>query len=141
MNLEEARNLRASGASYRQIRRQLELSAGQVGHIRRVLAREKAAGTRLRRSMPDATDRDLPVSQSVLPPGLRRQLAESGYRTLGDLADRLCHSGLPGLETISGIGPHKAALVRRLLDHYRLLPGKEDLRGAVEALFPDLAEP
>ena len=141
LNLEEARSLRASGASYRQIQRHLGLSAGQVGYIRRALAREKAAGTKLRRNTPDATDRDLPVSQSVLPSGLRRLLVASGYRTLGDLADRLCDSDLPGLEKISGIGPHKAALVRRLLDHYRLLPGNDDLRGAVEALFPDLAEP
>jgi hypothetical protein len=141
LNLEEARTLRASGASYRQIRRQLGLSAGQIGHIRRALSREKAAGTRLRRSMPDATDRDLPVGQSVLPAGLRRQLSSSGYRTLGDLADRLSDPNLPGLETMPGIGPHKAALVKRLLDHYGLLPGTDDLRGAIEALFPDFAEP
>jgi hypothetical protein len=141
LNLEEARTLRASGCSYRQIRRRLGISAGQMGHIRRALSREKAATTRLLRRMPDATDRDLPVSQSVLPPGLRRQLAASGYRTLGDLADRLCDPDLPGLEAMPGIGRHKAALVKRLLDHYGLLPGNEDLQGEIEALFPDLAEP
>jgi hypothetical protein len=140
LNLEEARTLRAAGCSYRQIGRRLGLSSGQLGHIRRALKREKAAGTRLRRRTPDATDRDLPVLQSILPPGLRKQLATSGYRTLGDLADRLGDPALPGLEAMPGIGPHKAALVKRLLDHYGLLPGTDDLRSAIEALFPDLAD-
>jgi hypothetical protein len=141
LNLEEARALRASGCTYRQIGRQLELSSGQLGHIRRTLSREKAGSTRLLRAVPDATDRDLPVSRSVLPSGLRRQLAAAGYRTLGDLADRLSDPDLPGLKAMPGIGPHKAALVKRLLDHYALLPGTNDLRGAIEALFPDLADP
>jgi hypothetical protein len=141
LNLEEARTLRASGCSYRQIGRRLGLSSGQLGHIRRALKREKAAGTRLRRTTPGATDRDLPVMRSVLPPGLRKQLVASGYSTLGDLADRLGDPALPGLEALPGIGPHKAALVKRLLDHYSLLPGNDDLRGAIEALFPDLADP
>jgi len=141
LNLEEARSLRASGYSYRQIRRQLGLSSGQLGYIRRALSREKAAGTRLLRSMPDAIDRDLPLSQSVLPLGLRRQLASSGYRTLGDVSDRLFDPSLPGLEAMPGIGPHKAALVKRLLDHYGLLPGADDLQSAIEQLFPDFAEP
>jgi hypothetical protein len=140
LNLEEARALRTSGWSYRQIGRQFGLSSGQLGHIRRALKREKAAGTRLRRTTPDATDRDLPVIRSVLPSGLRKQLASSGYRTLGDLADRLNDPALPGLEAMPGIGPHKAALVKRLLDHYGLLSGTDDLRSAIEQLFPDFAD-
>ncbi|AQR74471.1 hypothetical protein [Sphingomonas sp. LM7] len=141
LNVEEARALRASGCTYRQIRRQLGLTTGQLGHVRRTLSREKAGGTRLLRTTPNATDRDLPVSRSVLPSGLRRQLTSSGYKTLGDLADRLSDPDLPGLQAMPGIGPHKAALVKRLLDHYGLLPGTDDLQGAIEALFPDFAEP
>ena len=140
LNLEEARMLRASGCSYRQIGRRLGLSSGQLGHIRRTLKREKAAGTRLRRSTPNATDRDLPVMQSALPSGLRKLLAASGYRTLGDLADRLDDPALPGLEALPGIGSHKAALVKRLLDHYGLLSGSDDLQSAIEQLFPDFAD-
>lgn len=141
LNVEEARALRASGCSYRQIASQLGLSSAQLGHVRRTLSREKAGGTRLLRTTPNATDRDLPVSQSILPSGLRRQLTSAGYRTLGDLADRLCDPGHPGLEAMPGIGPHKAALVKRLLDHYGLLAGNDDLRSAIEQLFPDLADP
>lgn len=141
LNVEEARALRASGCSYRQIASQLGLSSAQLGHVRRTLSREKAGGTRLLRTTPNATDRDLPVSQSILPSGLRRQLTSAGYRTLGDLADRLCDPGRPGLEAMPGIGPHKAALVKRLLDHYGLLAGNDDLRNAIEQLFPDLADP
>jgi hypothetical protein len=140
LNLEEARTLRASGQTYRQIKRQLGLTPAQLGHIRRTLSREKAGGTLLRRARPNATDRDLPVGRSVLPAGLRRQLASSGYRTLGDLADRLGDPDLPSLEAMPGIGPHRVALVKRLLDHYGLLPGTDDLQRAVEALFPDFAE-
>ena len=81
-NLEDARRLRADGQSYRQIGRRLGLSSGQLGHIRRALKREKAARTRLRSRAPDATDRDLPVAQSILPAGLRRGLVAAGYRTL-----------------------------------------------------------
>ena len=141
LNVEEARALRASGCTYRQIARQLGLSSGQLGHVRRTLSREKAGGTRLLRATPNATARDFPVSQSILPWGLRRQLTSSGYRTLGDVAERLCDPSLPGLEAMPGIGPHKAALVKRLLDHHGLLPGNDDLRNAIEQLFPDLADP
>jgi hypothetical protein len=141
LNLEDARTLRASGQSYRQIKRQLGLTSAQIGLIRRTLSREKAGNTRLLRTTPDATDRDLPVGRSALPAGLRKQLAASGYRTLGDLADRLGDPDLPGLEAMPGIGPHRAALVKRLLDHYGLLPGADDLQRAIEALFPDFAEP
>jgi len=140
LNLEEARALRAAGCTYRQIKRQLGLSPAQVGHIRRTLSREKAGATRLLRTTPGATDRDLPIGRSILPPGLRKQLAAAGYRTLGDLADRLADPDLPGLETMPGIGPHKAALVKRLLKHYALLDGSDDLQSEVEALFPELAE-
>ena len=140
LNLEEARVLRASGCTYRQIGRRLGLSSGQLGHIRRTLSREKAGGTRLRRTTPGATDRDLPVGRSALPAGLRKQLVPAGYRTLGDLADRLCDPELPGIEALPGIGPHKAALVKRLLDQYGLLPGTDDLRGEIERLFPEFAD-
>lgn len=139
LNLEEARTLRASGQTYRQIKRQLGLTPGQLGHIRRTLSREKAGNTRLRRASPNATDRDLPVGHSALPKGLRKQLVASGYRTLGDLADRLGDPDIPGLEAMPGIGPHRAALVKRLLDQYGLLAGTDDLQKAVEALFPDFA--
>ncbi len=137
-NLEEARELRASGRSYREIRRLLGITSGQLGHIRRALKREKAARTRLLRAMPQATDRDLPVSQSVLPPGLRKTLTASGYRTLGDVADRLADPELPGLETLPGIGPHRARLVKALLDSFGLRAGPSDLQAAVERLFPEL---
>lgn len=140
MNLEQARELRASGSTYREIRRQLGLSAGQLGHIRRALKREKGAKTRLHSRTPNATDRDLPVAGSVLPSGLRRRLISSGYRTLGDLADRLADPDLPGLETIPGIGPHRARLVQGVLDHFGLLPGPSDLQAAVERLFPEFGD-
>ncbi len=138
-NLEDARRLRADGQSYRQIGRRLGLSSGQLGHIRRALKREKAARTRLRSRAPDATDRDLPVAQSILPAGLRRGLVAAGYRTLGDLSDRVGDRTRPGLEALPGIGPHKAELVKRLLDQYGLLPGSEDLQAAIELLFPELS--
>ena len=137
-NLEEARGLRAAGTPYREIRRKLGLSAGQLGHIRRALKREKGAWTRLHKAAPEATDRDLPVSQSILPSGLRKRLTASGYKTLGDLADRLADPDFPGLETMPGIGPHRARLVKGLLDHFGLLPGANDLQAAVERLFPEL---
>ena len=139
LNLEDARSLRASGASYRQIRRQLGLSAGQLGLIRRALSREKGAATRLRSTVSGASERDLPVGRSVLPKGLRRTLMASGYQTLGDVADGLADPAGAGLEAIAGVGPYKAALVKRLLDHYGLLPGAADLKGEIEKLFPDLA--
>lgn len=140
LNLEQARGLRASGRSYREIRHQLGLSSGQLGHIRRALKREKAARTRLHSTTPHATDRDLPVSQSVLPSGLRQRLTLSGFRTLGDLADRLADPDFPGLETMPGIGPHRARLVKGVLDHFGLLPGPSDLQAAVERLFPELRD-
>lgn len=141
LHIEEARALRAEGWSYRRIGRRLGLSSAQLGHVRRALKREKAAATRLRRGAPGASERDLPVNQSILPPGLRRQLHAAGYETLGALADRLADPDLPGLEAMPGIGPHKAAQVRRLLDHYGLLAGSDDLQAAVEQLFPEFAEP
>src|SRR5688572_18845802 len=49
----------------------------------------KAAATRLRSKVPGAADRDLPVGQSVLPLGFRKNLIAAGYHTLGDLADLL----------------------------------------------------
>jgi hypothetical protein len=140
MNLEQARGLRASGSSYREIRRRLGLTSSQLGHIRRMLKREKAARTRLRSTNRQATDRDLPISQSVLPPGLRQRLTSSGYRTLGDLADRLADPDSPGLETMPGIGAYKARLVKGVLDHFGLLPGPSDLQAAVERIFPELRE-
>ncbi|MEO9132038.1 MAG: hypothetical protein ABI240_12615 [Sphingomonas sp.] len=141
LNVEEARGLRAAGVPYRQIGRRLGLSSAQLSHIRRTLKREKAAGTRLRSAQPGAGDQDLPVNQSVLPKGLRKSLAASGYKTLGDLADRLSDPDLPGLEVMPGIGPHRASLVKRLLDHYGLLPGSDDLQAEIEQLFPDFADP
>ena len=140
LNLEEARTLRAAGHSYRDIRRQLALSAGQIGQIRRALKRAKAAQTRLHRAKPDATDRDLPVGQSILPKGLRLHLIASGYLTLGDLADRLADPDLPGLEALPGIGPHRARLVKGLLDYFDLLPGPSDLQASIEGLFPEFAD-
>jgi hypothetical protein len=137
LNLEQARDLRASGKSYREVGRQLGLSSGQLSHIRRALKREKASRTRLRSTHPHGTERDLPISRSVLPAGLRRQLGLSGYRTLGDLADRLAEPGFRGLETMAGIGPHRARLVQGLLDHFGLLAGTNDLQGEIEHLFPE----
>jgi hypothetical protein len=138
LNLEQARAMRAAGDSYRQIGRRLGLTSNQLSHIRRTLKREKAAFTRLRSGMPQATPRDLPVRHSALPAGLRARLGEAGYRTLGDLADRLTEPDLPAFQTIPGVGPHGALLVRRLLDQFDLVAGSSDLQGAVERLFPEL---
>lgn len=140
LNLKEARVLRASGHSYRQIRRRLGLSAGQLGHIRRALKREKGACTRLRK-VHGTSDSDLPIRQSVLPAGLRQLLTASGFQTLGDLADRLADPAFPGLETLPGIGPQRARLVKGMLDDFGLLPGPVDLRAEVEQLFPELRDP
>ncbi|CAN5132384.1 hypothetical protein BH10PSE12_BH10PSE12_12650 [soil metagenome] len=140
LNLEDARSLRASGKTYREIGRRLGLSSAQLGHIRRTLKRAKAARTRLRSAKPNATDRDLPVGQSVLPLGLRRRLSASGFKTLGDLADRLADPDFPGLETMAGIGPYRAQLVKRLLDHFGLLPGPSDLQASIEQLFPEFGD-
>ena len=137
LNLAEARTLRAAGVSYRDVRRRLGLSVAQTGHIRRALRREKAANTRLRRIMPGMTERDLPISQSVLPRGLRQHLAACGFRTFGDLADRLADPDFAGLCTLPGIGPHGAHRVETLLDQLGLLPGVADLQGMIETLFPE----
>ncbi|MFA5964352.1 MAG: hypothetical protein WC804_10075 [Sphingomonas sp.] len=140
MNLREARGLRASGASYRDIGRRLRLTSGQLGLIRRTLKREKAGRTRLHNSKPDATDRDLPVGRSALPLGLRKRLTASGYKTLGDLADRLADPDFPGFETLPGIGPHRARLVAGVLDQFGLLPGPSDLQAEIEKLFPEFGD-
>lgn len=140
LNLKEARILRASGLTYRKIRRELGLTAGQLGHIRRALKREKAAATRLRTRQPGASDRDLPIGHSALPKGLRLILTGLGYKTLGDLADRITDSDFPGLATLPGIGPHRARLVKGMLDDFGLLPGAADLQAEIEKLFPELGE-
>ncbi len=140
LNLETARGLRAQGCSYREIRHRLDLSYAQLSHIRKALRRAKAARTRLRSTNPDATDRDLPVGQSILPSGLRQRLTESGYRTLGDLADRLADPDFPGLEAIPGIGAHRARLVKDMLDQFGLLPGPQDLQASIERFFPELGD-
>jgi hypothetical protein len=140
MNLAEARDLRASGKSYRQIGRHLKITSGQLCHIRKQLKREKAARTRLYSAKPQASDRELPVGQTALPAGLRARLTASGYQTLGDLADRLSDPDAPRLEALAGIGPHRASLVKGLLDQFGLLVGPSDLQAAVERIFPELSE-
>lgn len=137
LNVEQARDLRAEGRSYREIRRRLGLTTNQLAHVRRVLKREKAARTRLTKAKPDATPRDFPVQQSALPAGLREILHASGYQTLGDLADRLADPEQHPLEAIPGIGPHRARLIRGLLDRFDLLPGPADLQAEIERLFPE----
>ena len=139
-NRDQARVLRAAGQSYREIRRALGLSAAQLAHVRRALKREKAGQTRLRSVTPGAGDRLLPVGRSVLPAGLRRLLVAAGYRTLGDLADRLADPERGGFETLDGVGPHRARLIDSLLDQYGLRPGPSDLRAAIERLFPELGD-
>lgn len=141
LNLVEARGLRAAGRSYREIGRHLGLSSGQLGHIRRAMKREKAGRTRLLNTMPGAAERDLPIGRSVLPSGLRRLLTSAGYRTLGDVADRLADPDLPGLQTLPGIGPHRARMIDALLDHYGLREGSGDLQAEIERLFPELSAP
>ncbi|HEX8486862.1 hypothetical protein [Sphingomonas sp.] len=137
-NLEEARVLRAAGCSYRHIGRTLALTSSQLSHIRRALKREKAGFTRLRSAGSLADGRDLPVRQSALPAGLRARLVEAGLKTLGDVADRVADPDLPPLEAIAGIGPHRALLIRRLLDQLDLALGTRDLQDAVEQIFPEL---
>lgn len=141
LNLEQARTMRAAGTPYREIGRRLGITSGQLSLVRRTLKREKASRTRLRSAKPQATDRDLPVSQSALPAGLRRTLTAAGLRTLGDVADRIAEPGFRGLETMPGIGRHRAQLVTRLLDQFGLREGSSDLQAAIEQLFPEFAEP
>jgi len=137
-NIEHARDLRTAGLSYREIRRELAISPAQLSHIRRALKREKGARTRLINKTPDATSRDIPVRQTILSAGLRDRLVASGFRTLGDIADKLADPEFAGLGTISGIGPHRSRMVRALLDYHELLPGSDDLQASVEKLFPEL---
>ena len=139
-NLAAARALRAEGVAYRVIGRRLALTTSQLGHIRRTLKREKAGQTRVHRTMPVATARDFPVGRSALPAGLRGILTRAGYRTLGDLADRIADRDQPGLETMPGLGPVRIRLVRALLDEFGLRAGSSDLQAEIEALFPDLRD-
>lgn len=136
-NVEQARDMRAAGQSYREIGRTLGLSSAQLGHVRRSLKREKGARTRLRSASATATDRDLPIARSVLSAGLRRSLIAAGYTTLGDLADRLADPDRPGLETVAGIGPYRARQIRGLLDTLGLFADTDDLQAAVAKLFPE----
>lgn len=139
-NLAAARRLREAGRSYRQIRRELGLTPAQIGRIKRELGREKGALTRLRQRRPDVEPRDYSVNASSLPPTLRRLLVAAGYRTLGDLADRLSDPDAARLETIAGIGPTKADMIRDLLDRHALLAGSDDLQSKIEALFPEMKD-
>lgn len=139
-NLEAARALRAEGRPYSEIGRRLTLTSAQLGLIRRKLKLERAGRTRLRSADPAATDRDLPVGRSALPRGLRRILVSAGYRTLGDIADRLADPDRGALATLPGIGPTRARTVERLLDEFGLLPGPSDLKAAVEDIFPELGD-
>jgi hypothetical protein len=139
-NLEQARDLRAAGATFRAVGRRLGLTSAQLGLIRRTLKREKAGRTRLHKADSQATDRDLTIGRSALPAGLRQTLAGAGFRTLGDIADRLADPDRPGLETLAGIGPHRARLVMRLLDSFDLLPGPDDLKAAIEDIFPEFGD-
>lgn len=140
LNLERARELRAGGATYREIRRDLGLTPAQLGYLRRTLKREKGASTRLRNADAQATPRDLPVGRSALPAGLRRCLQAAGYTTLGALADRIDDRNAPSLATLPGIGPYRLRLVTRLLERFELLAGSDDLQAAVEQIFPELRD-
>ncbi len=138
-NIEQARSMRASGLSYRAIRVELGVGASQLRNIRRGLRREKAGYSILKLRAADASNRDLPVKCSVLPAGLRKALLTSKIcHTLGDLADRLADPKFPGLETLPGIGPHRSALVKRLLNELCVRPACFDLRDEVELTFPEL---
>jgi hypothetical protein len=138
LNMQQARELRAAGITYREIARRLLLTSNQLRLIRKALSRSKAAQSRLHAADPHGTSHDLPIGRSILPSGLRERLREAGYRTLGDIAKSLEDPGFPGLETLPGIGPHRANMVRDLLAHFDLLAGPDDLRAKVEAIFPDL---
>lgn len=138
INLNATRRLRAAGHTYWQIKRELRLTSAQLRRIRRELGREKGAITRLRKRLPKAGPRDFSVNAASLPRDLRTRLIGAGYRTLGDLADRIADPDLPRLETIAGIGPSRAELVHDLLDYYGLRAGSDDLQSEIEALFPEL---
>lgn len=138
LNLAAARALRAEGMPYRDIGRRLGLTTSQLGHIRRTLKREKGGQTRLFSANPHATSRDLTIGRSALPAGLRRILLAAGYKTLGDLADRMVDRDRPAFSAIVGIGPYRARQVAALLDQFDLAPGPDDLRAEVEKLFPEL---
>ncbi len=140
-NLDRARELRAAGRTYRQIRRQLGLTSSQICRIRRTLKREKAGLTRLSLADPKATPHELSVGACDLPPALRRLLAAAGFKTLGDIAERLNDPALPGLEAMPGIGPGRATMVREMLERLELLEGPKDLQARVEAVFPELRQP
>lgn len=140
MNLDQARHLRSTGLSYAQIRQSLDLTVSQIALIRRTLKRTKAAETRLHRKETGATVRDLPIGQCTLPPDLRKRLTAAGFRTLGDLELQLADPTLAGLETLPAIGPYRMRLIKRMLEHYDLLPGRNDLKAAIEELFPDLRD-
>lgn len=139
-NLVAARALRAEAVPYREIGRRLGLTTSQLGHIRRTLKREKAGRTRMLTTTPGGTARDLPVGRSALPAGLRRLLIEAGYRTLGELADRIGDADQPPLESLPGLGPVRVRIIRTLLDDFALRAGSSDLRGEIEALFPELRD-
>jgi len=64
-------------------------------------------------------------------------LIAAGFHTLGDLAQRLADPCLPGLETLPAIGPYRVQLIKRMLAHFDLLPEADDLKAAIEALFPE----
>lgn len=138
-NVAAARTLRGTGLTYGQIGHRLGLTVSQLGTVKRLLKREKAGRTRLRNAKRGAEDRDLYVGYSPLPKGLRQALTKAGYRTLGDLAERINDPDRPALDTLPGIGPHRARLVRAMLDGFGLLEGNADLQAAVEALFPEFA--
>lgn len=140
LNMQQARELRATGVAYREIAQRLALTSNQMRLIRKALSRSKAAQSRLHAANPHATSHDLPISRSILPSGLRQRLKEAGYRTLGDIAQSLDDPGFSGLETLSGIGPYRAKMVWDLLAHFGLLAGSDDLRAEVEAIFPDLED-
>lgn len=140
LNMQQARELRAAGIAYREIARRLALTSNQMRLIRKALSRSKAAQTRLHAADPHATSHDLPISRSVLPSGLRELLRVAGFRTLGDIAQSVDDPEFFGLETLPGIGPHRAKKVRDLLAHFDLLAGPVDLRAEVEAIFPDLED-
>lgn len=139
-NLAAARALRAEAVPYREIGRRLGLTTSQLGHIRRTLKREKGGRTRLLTTMPGATARDLLVSRSALPAGLRRILLDAGFRTLGDLADRIADADQPPLESLPRLGPIRVRIIRNLLDEFALRAGSSDLQAEIEMLFPELRD-